>query len=262
MARDKRKGKNILNFEKSAGAYRNPDTDAEEDYKYKEEINKDGGVWADSLNQKEISKCLEVKGKLNERSCLFLDDLKSVVNLEDSNSLIATFKIKRIIADETSCGVPNNQQIIGDFNLYLVDKYYNILEKFNLSDATLLQSEYAGDPLLEVIDDKEIEKFYQPWDIDGDGKKEEFVVQEYGSCNGNIWKFMKYNQNNKKIENILFVNDKGDTMEEIFVNPGKDAIKISDGLIEYNNYDNASGNFSDNVYKFDAVKNSFQWQKP
>jgi len=196
-------------------------------------------------------------------NCLLFNNMESIINFPDGYSLISSAKIssiEQLNPSEIFCATPYEQEIKGEFNLYLFDKDYNVLNTIPLTNPTILFKKPLEKYEFE-IKDEDVKKFYQPWDVDGDGKKEEFVVQEYGSCNGNMWKLLRYNETTKKIDEILFVNDKNQDLKEIFVSPGKNDLEIKDGFIRYNYYDNSSGKFFRNVYKFDKLENKFKWQE-
>ena len=93
--------------------------------------------------------------------------------------------------------------------------------------------------------------FYKPWDIDGDGKKQEFIVRTYASCNGDRFSFLKVNKDKNRIENIEVIHEDGSRGKYLFVDFNKDSFKVEDGIIKIKYYDNTQGEFFESWYKYD-----------
>ncbi|MFH1713189.1 MAG: hypothetical protein ABH896_03310 [Candidatus Jacksonbacteria bacterium] len=135
-----------------------------------------------------------------------------------------------------------------------------MLDQYDLSKPTLLLSKslQGSEKIIKDINDEKAFTFYQPWDIDGDGKKEEFVVQKYQSCNGNSWSFIKYNNKTNRLEKIKFLYKIGNEEYNIFVDVSGN-FKAENGIITYTFYDNLPGKFYESVYRFNKQNNRFEW---
>ena len=108
--------------------------------------------------------------------------------------------------------------------------------------------------------------WYNPVDVDSDGKKQEFMVAEYGNCNGNFVSFLRYNKDDKRIEKIPIVVDNQQETTETYVDIGSESLLISNGILEARYYWNAPREdkptgFYRNYYSFDKEKNKLVWLK-
>ncbi|MFH0854746.1 MAG: hypothetical protein V1891_04645 [bacterium] len=106
----------------------------------------------------------------------------------DNNSKIITelkiFSEKRVTeADGPYCGFRFGKIYESNTKLFLSHDN-EIVDTANLTNPELVLPEFSEKYLF----------YYKPYDIDGDGKEQEFVVQEYASCNGNLLGHTQFNQ--------------------------------------------------------------------
>ncbi len=112
--------------------------------------------------------------------------------------------------------------------------------------------------------------YYQPYDIDGDGKKGEFAIAKYATCNGNWLEFVRPNLFTGKIENIAKSNQEkehqNDNQFKFYKYISPDSLKIHAGYLTVRYYNNADfedmkvGFYTD-YYKYDRVSGKFVWQE-
>ncbi|MFH1191935.1 MAG: hypothetical protein V1655_00490 [bacterium] len=177
---------------------------------------------------------------------------KNEINLEDNNKIIADLEIfsekKATEADAPYCGFRFGKIYESNARLFLShdDK---IIDSINLTNPELVLPDFS----------EEYFAYYKPWDIDGDGRKQEFVVQEYASCNGNSLSFIRLNQELDKFEKIPIVYDNNADGFNLFVDTGQDSLQVNNGNIIVTYYDVGNGKFIKDRYIFDRVKNKLVW---
>ncbi|MBU4455738.1 hypothetical protein KJ586_04480 [Patescibacteria group bacterium] len=181
------------------------------------------------------------------------------VDLENNLALITELQIfsqkQATEEDELYCGFRFNK--IYDSRAKLLLSYNNkIIDSIDLTNSELVLPNFSEDYLT----------YYKPWDIDGDGKKQEFVIQEYGNCNGNFFSFVKVDKELKKIEKIPIVHQSENENFTLYVDVNKDAFRVNNGVIEAKYYDNSNTDtsfhgFVKDYYRYDTVNNKLVWFK-
>lgn len=106
--------------------------------------------------------------------------------------------------------------------------------------------------------------YYQPQDIDGDGKKAEFVIAQYATCNGNLLEFVRPNLASGRIEKIP-KTDEGKESFLFYVDISPGALQMDRGDLRVEYYNNADSDdmpvgFYRDFYKYDTSKRKFVWQ--
>ena len=130
------------------------------------------------------------------------------------------------------------------------------IDSIDLTDPELVMPNLSAEHLT----------YYKPWDIDNDGIKQEFIVQKYGTCNNNLFSFIKVNEKLKKLEKISIHNQNGKENYIISVDIDKDSFKEKNGIIKTKYYDmtnsdiNLNG-FITNYYKYSKNNNKLAWLK-
>lgn len=174
------------------------------------------------------------------------------INLENNGKVITELKIfseKNVTEkDGPYCGFRFGKIYESTAKLFL--SYDNkIVDSTNLTNPELVISDFTEESLT----------YYKPYDIDGDGEKKEFVIQEYSSCNGNQFSFIRVNKILQKIEKIPIIYQNGSEGFELYVDIGESAFNVQNGNIKVKFYDATQGEFSTNYYKFDKISDKLEW---
>jgi len=176
------------------------------------------------------------------------------INLDDNGKIITDLEIfseKKVTEDDGPyCGFRFGKIYQSTARLFLSydDK---VVDSINLTNPELALPDFSEEYLA----------YYKPWDIDGDGEKQEFVIQEYASCNGNLLSFIKVNKKSQKIEKIPIIYQNSSEGFDLYVDIGEDAFNASNGSIEVKYYNMERGEFIKDYYKFDSEKNKIVWSK-
>lgn len=130
----------------------------------------------------------------------------------------------------------------------------------------VLESIEATDPelVLPNLSERYL-MFYKPFDIDGDGQKQEFVVRNYGACNGDIFSFIRVDKRRGRFEKIPVVHRGGRENFVLYGGLGNNGFAASRGMVAIQYYDNsvapgASGSFED-WYIYNKINNKLEWFK-
>src|SRR4030042_890942 len=179
---------------------------------------------------------------------------RNEVELNNSSKIITDLKIfseKKVTeADGQYCGFRFGKIYESNAQLFLSHDN-KIIDTVNLTNPKLVLPEFSEKYLF----------YYKPLDIDGDGKKQEFVVQEYASCNGNLLSFIKVNDESQKIEKMPIIYQNGEEGGNLYVDIGEDAFDLNNGNVEIKYYDLERGEFIKDYYEFDREKNKLVWSK-
>ena len=221
-------------------------------------------------------------GKINLK-ILFISIL-SIILILIAGIVYVYNKNKPIYSWQNKIAIGNNLELIADLkifkekeatiedDLYCGYRFYKIYK----SNAKLLLSH--NNKIMDSIDltnpelvmpdlSDEHLTYYKPWDIDGDGKKQEFIIQEYGACNGNLFSFVRVNKELKRIEKIPVAHQNKNENFILYVDIGKDAFKVSNGVIKVKYYDNTNTDtslhgFVQDYYEYDIADNKLAWFIP
>lgn len=179
---------------------------------------------------------------------------RNEVEVDNNSKIITDLKIfseKKVTeADGPYCGFRFGKIYESTAKLFL--SYDNeIAGSINLTNPELVLPDFSEKYLV----------YYNPSDIDGDGKKQEFVVQEYASCNGNLLSFIKVNNESQKIEKIPIIYQNGKEGFDLYVDIGQDAFNLNNGNVEIKYYDLERGEFIKDYYEFDREKNKLVWRE-
>ena len=130
----------------------------------------------------------------------------------------------------------------------------------------VLESLGATDPELALpnLSERHL-TFYKPFDIDGDGRKQEFVVRSYGACNGDIFSFIRADKRRGQLEKIPIVHRGGQENFALYGGLGNNGFAAGRGTVAIEYYDNsvipgASGFFEDQ-YRYNKISNKLEWFK-
>ena len=181
------------------------------------------------------------------------------IPLGDNLELITDLKIFKEKAatteDDLYCGYRFYK--IYDSSMKLLLSHNNkIIDSIDLTNPELVMPNLSAEHLT----------YYKPWDIDNDGIKQEFIVQEYGTCNSNLFSFVKVNKELKKLEKISIHNQSGKENYIISVDIGKNSFKEKNGIIKTRYYDMTNSDislngFTTNYYKYSKDNNRLAWLK-
>ncbi len=198
-------------------------------------------------------------------SYLFINKNKPIYSwqnkilLGDNLELITDLKIFRekeaTAEDGLYCGIRFYKIYESSMKLSLIENN-KIIDSIDLTNPELVMPNLSTEHLT----------FYKPWDIDNDGIKQEFIVQEYGTCSSNLFSFVKVNKELKKLEKISVSHKNGKEAYTISVNIGKNSFKEEDGIIKTRYYDMTNLNISfsgfiKNYYKYSKDNNRLAWFK-
>ncbi|NTU66729.1 MAG: hypothetical protein HGB08_02270 [Candidatus Moranbacteria bacterium] len=186
-----------------------------------------------------------------------LDSYSENVNLDDGFKLVSKVDIyserEATMDDGLYCGFRYGKIYESTASLGL---YRNgrLIESVGLSDPELFFPNSTSGNL----------SYYEPQDIDGDGKKQEFIVAEYENCNGNKIRFLRYNTDSGKIEEIGITTRNNEDTNNLYVDISSKALMIDNGIISTEYYQNVDLDsrpvgFYRNYYKFDRSKNRLVW---
>lgn len=182
------------------------------------------------------------------------------IAIENNLELIADLKIfeekEATIEDDLYCGYRFYKIYKSNAKL-LLSHNNKIIDSIDLTNPELVMPDLSDEHLT----------YYRPWDIDGDGKKQEFIIQEYGACNGNLFSFVRVNKELKRIEKIPVVHQNSKDSFAFYIDIGKDAFKINNGIIEARYYDNTNSDthhhgFVKNYYIYNKINNKLVWFEP
>lgn len=99
--------------------------------------------------------------------------------------------------------------------------------------------------------------YYKPYDIDGDGKEQEYIIARYGGCNHNRIDFIRPDNAGKMLEKIPIFDEEGQRLDYISTDPNPDMLKISSGHISVTSYANpmvTPEGWHTREYIFDPIK--------
>jgi hypothetical protein len=177
---------------------------------------------------------------------------ENTISINEEVKLVSSIEIlsEKILGPEDGlwCGVPFYKEYKGKTNLLLI-KNDQIIDSITLTSPDLV---------LENLKDPDL-TFYQSWDLDGDGRKEEFVVQKYGGCNGNVFTFIRAGKDFKRLEKIPIIYKDQSQGFSLYVARSKDSFKAEKGIIEVEYYLIPQGEWFKDKYEFDKEKGKFIW---
>lgn len=172
---------------------------------------------------------------------------REVVKLPDREELVAELTIFHEKNASEYCGQRFNKAYSFSAAVSLLDNN-QVLSQMPLTSPELVAKSAQGVDLA----------YYRPRDMDGDGLAREFVVLEYGNCNGNLLSFIRINKKGRYLEKIPIIHKSGAENFSLFVGPTAEAFTI-DGeqqlILTY--YDNSRGEFLKNIYRYDSELNKF-----
>ncbi|MFH1187609.1 MAG: hypothetical protein V1688_01970 [bacterium] len=172
---------------------------------------------------------------------------KNNVDIGDGWKVSTDLKVfsEKKVTDEDGnyCGFRFGKIYYSQAKLNLI--YNNkIIDTADLTNPELILPDFTEENL----------RYYKPWDINGDGKDQEFIIQDYSSCNSNAVSFLSASKGLKKFEKISIINKNGDEIQSIYADIAEDALKIKSGEVDSKNYDMEKGIFVENHYKFNKDK--------
>ena len=168
------------------------------------------------------------------------------VKLNNNFNLISSLNVlneKKVTENDILyCEFRFNKIYQGEQKLLLA-KNNIVIDSVNLTNPELVMPELST----------EYVNFYEPFDIDRDGKKQEFIVQEYASCANNFYKFIRIDKDFENIEYIPIVNNKGIESSQLAVSVADDSFILNDDGFTIKFYDNSQGRFFEATYKYDNI---------
>jgi len=156
---------------------------------------------------------------------------------------------RTIPKDELWCGAIWGKEYHGQFQAQLL-RDGQVIEAINLTNPTLFIPE-----LSEFDFD-----YYTLQDINRDGKKEELIIYEYASCNGNLISFIEIDVSTQSFRRIPIKEEDKDEHYKLFISKGKEAFKYTEDGFSVEYYDNVRGEWFKDFYEYDKKKRKYVYK--
>lgn len=128
------------------------------------------------------------------------------------------------------CGAPFYLDYEGEAQAMITNQAGEVIDELELTSPSLI---LGISPNYDFY-------YYQLYDLDGDGQKNEFIVLTYFSCNGNWVRVVKVDKKKYKFSTIPFQLSE-EIIEKIVVDPHKKDLIFNNGKIIKNSYDMFEG---------------------
>lgn len=166
------------------------------------------------------------------------------VPLNKTSGLIAFLQVfsqkQATVEDGLYCGFRVGKVYQSKAKLLLYDNK-QIVDSVDLTNPELILRDFSNEHLT----------YYKPWDIDGDEKKQEFIIQKYMGCNGNLFSFIRVNQALNKLEEIPIIHQSGVETFKVYVSHSNNDFKIKDKEIILRYYLIPQAEWFKDFYKYD-----------
>lgn len=157
-------------------------------------------------------------------------------------------------ADGLYCGFRFGKAYQSNAKL-LLTRQSKILDEVDITNPELVMPSFSGEYLAS----------YLPVDIDGDKRKEEFIVRRYGSCNGDIISFIRVDEKQVKLGKISIIHKNGSESTDLFIDSTKSGFQAKTGVVIVQYYNNAGDSSNTGIfkdwYRYNENNNKLEWFK-